>query len=478
MPTVIDSLVVELGLDPSKFTKGQREALNQFKQTQEAAVRGGKEIEEQGRRTTQTFSSLRNQAVGLFAAFTGGKGLQEFVSYLNRSDATLGRFSRNVGISAGEVSKWQGAARLVGGTAEGLAGSFQTLSDTFAGWKIGIVSPMVADLRAISTAGGKVIDINSGVEKSTLDLADNLKKIHDVDPARAGLLGRRLGLDPAFFDLLIRGSGATKEILDYVRQIGTATKADTVAAGELETRWENLKLRSEKIGRTVLTWATPYIGAVADWLNKSPRDALRQLLLQIPGTTDAEPENAPTPLGPHPASPGAQSLLRLKPGAAGGGGTSLGVLALAASLQRDIPELQRFTALNDAFHAGTSSKHAGGLALDFTLSDPGQSAAIAAKVREKLSAMGVDGTVLDEYANPSSRATGGHIHVGFANAAAAQRYSDLSGGGRSSSTSTNTTNIGTIVVNTQATDAGGIAKDIDAAVKRNSFAAQANSGQN
>jgi hypothetical protein len=29
--TVIDSLVVELGLDPTKFTKGQRDALDAFK---------------------------------------------------------------------------------------------------------------------------------------------------------------------------------------------------------------------------------------------------------------------------------------------------------------------------------------------------------------------------------------------------------------------------------------------------------------
>ena len=37
--------------------------------------------------------------------------------------------------------------------------------------------------------------VNKGVEQSFLDLADNLKAIHDRDPATAGLLGRRLGLE-------------------------------------------------------------------------------------------------------------------------------------------------------------------------------------------------------------------------------------------------------------------------------------------
>jgi hypothetical protein len=51
MPTVIDSLILELGIDASKFSKGQRDALDAFKKTQEEAVKGGKAVEEQSRKS-------------------------------------------------------------------------------------------------------------------------------------------------------------------------------------------------------------------------------------------------------------------------------------------------------------------------------------------------------------------------------------------------------------------------------------------
>ncbi|MES2167961.1 MAG: hypothetical protein V4458_13170, partial [Pseudomonadota bacterium] len=201
--TVIDSLVVELGLDPRKFTEGQREALAAFKRTQEEAEKGAKDTEERSRRVGLSISDLRRTALDMFAVFTGGKGVVEFVGGIIRADASVGRLSRSVGESVGTITKWQAVARLFGGSAEGMAASFTTVSDAFAGWKVGIVSPLIADFRAISTAGGKIIDVNKGVDQSFLDLADNMKAIYDKDPARAGMLGRRIGLDPAMIDILI-----------------------------------------------------------------------------------------------------------------------------------------------------------------------------------------------------------------------------------------------------------------------------------
>ena len=39
-----------------------------------------------------------------------------------------------------------------------------------------------------------------------------------------------------------------------------------------------------------------------------------------------------------------------------------------------------------------------------------------------------DFKIIDEYKNPSGHATGGHIHVNFANKEAAQKYAALTGG--------------------------------------------------
>ena len=95
-----------------------------------------------------------------------------------------------------------------------------------------------------------------------------------------------------------------------------------------------------------------------------------------------------------------------------GGAVSAAVLTLAHVIQAAaVPGgFNRFTAFNDNYHEGTGSQHAKGLAGDFTINDPSQHAAAAAFVRELMRAAGTSGRVIDEYASPSARATGGHIH--------------------------------------------------------------------
>lgn len=277
---IIDSFVVELGLDPTKFTEGQRKAYEAAKKMESGVLSSAKNIEHGAERAGEAISGIRTQALQLFAVFAGGKGVLQFTNDLIHSNAQLGRLERNIGISASTISKWQGAARIMGGDAATMAQTFTTLSDAFAGWQIGKVTPLIADLRAISTAGGKVIDVNKGVEQSMLDLAENLKRIHDSGPdgpARAGLLGRMVGIDPATFDAMI--TGQLGQVLDYVKKIGVATRQDTDAFGELEKRINQMGLKAESLGRKLLAGngesrsPAAAIIALADELNKPAAEA-------------------------------------------------------------------------------------------------------------------------------------------------------------------------------------------------------------
>jgi len=124
---------------------------------------------------------------------------------------------------------------------------------------------------------------------------------------------------------------------------------------------------------------------------------------------------AATPGGAAPggAAPGAGgadlSGLRIKsPEATSGGGTSEQLASVAKTIQEKLGgELKHFSAFNDSYHRGPNSKHSKGQALDFTLIDPSKASSVADLVR------GIPGIskVIDEYANPSGRATAGHIHA-------------------------------------------------------------------
>lgn len=119
-----------------------------------------------------------------------------------------------------------------------------------------------------------------------------------------------------------------------------------------------------------------------------------------------------TPSGAAPTAPSGPadlSNLRIKsPEAYSGGETSQQLLSLAQTIQDKLGgDLRYFSAFNDSYERGGGSLHSKGRALDFTLNDPSKAAAVADMIR---SLPGIS-KVIDEYANPSRSATGGHIHA-------------------------------------------------------------------
>lgn len=95
------------------------------------------------------------------------------------------------------------------------------------------------------------------------------------------------------------------------------------------------------------------------------------------------------------------------------------LLEIAKQAQANIPGFLYFSAFNDNFHQEKSptSKHTDGLAFDFTV-NPGRGKTKPSKedsdnIIKMLKDMGVD-SVINEYDNPSSKATGGHFHAELA----------------------------------------------------------------
>jgi hypothetical protein len=89
--------------------------------------------------------------------------------------------------------------------------------------------------------------------------------------------------------------------------------------------------------------------------------------------------------------------------------------------------------LNDAFHKNKkpNSKHAQGLALDFTLTNGAAGArvgmAVVMGILRSANMAPSEFLLIDEYAKASAGATGGHVHVGFKTKEAADKFAQASG---------------------------------------------------
>ena len=90
------------------------------------------------------------------------------------------------------------------------------------------------------------------------------------------------------------------------------------------------------------------------------------------------------------------------------------IIEMAQQVQSNIPGFAYFSAFNDKFHQekSPSSSHTKGDAMDFTLAQP-PSVEDGAEITKWLRSIGAS-VAIDEYNNPSSKSTAGHIHAQIA----------------------------------------------------------------
>lgn len=487
MATIVDRLVVELGLDPKKFTQGQREAMARFKQTQDEARKGAKEFEEQVKHVQNTMQRLQRSIMAVTAAFLGGRTIKNFINEVTSANAATSRLANNFGQDVGKVDRWSKAVHLAGGEAQDAAAAFQMFSDAqqayASGADPGRFVQMAARLTRLSQESGVAINPRSkNLDVVFQQIGEALGVVGGKDRARANYLGRELGFTPGMANLL--AGGKVKEFLGKAGMSGDLTPEAAKAAEEY--RQSTVRL-SQAIDRMAIA-LTPAIEVLAKGVGKLAEWFERVFGARVGGEGSSSnlrkrfgepPDWAKRMTGETPSSQG----LRMKSGA-DSGDVHAGTYALAYALQHSIPELKEFTAFNDKHHGG-KGQHGAGLAMDFTLKDPSKYAAVAAAIRERLAKMGVNATVADEHNNPLlGRTTGSHIHIQFPNAEEANKYQSIVGGSRTgggagpvdNSKKSSSVNVGTVVVHTQATNADQIARDIKPAIERTSFAMLANTG--
>lgn len=282
MARVIDSLIVTLGLDPSGFTKGQKEAAQAFLKTKHEAAKAGSEIERSSKGAAQMMGELRNQALLLFAAFTGGRGVKEFVADLTRGDTALGRTSQWLGKSAQELNQWRGMARLTGGDVNAVTSSLQGLNQSLLAMRYTGDTSLLPALRALRQAAPEAdlafLDMNGELLKS-MDLLPKLREaFKGLDKDTALFIGNQLKLSEDLVYILTLPEESYRRYMKDLERLSKITEQDTKAAAE-RTRVQGLLNESmTTLGRMVLTTLTPAMTAFTEkmvefveWGQKNPQ---------------------------------------------------------------------------------------------------------------------------------------------------------------------------------------------------------------
>ena len=121
--TIIDALVVTLGLDSSGFKKGQQEVGEGLKNTRKDADQTAKEMEASGKRAASFFGSIRTELLALVGVTLSAQGIKTFITSMTSDLMRLGIESRALDISAKSLDGWERAASAAGSSAQKMAGT-------------------------------------------------------------------------------------------------------------------------------------------------------------------------------------------------------------------------------------------------------------------------------------------------------------------------------------------------------------------
>lgn len=274
MGTIIDSLVLELGFDVSNLPKGRAVVTDTFKKTSDAAKKTGIDVEDSAKKAGEYITRLRNNVLGLFAAFTAGRGIKDFVRDMTNGNAELGRFAVRVNQSAETIAKWRATSKLLGGSAEDVDSAFQTLSSDFQNFSITGESSFVPWFRALgislSDAKGEMKPINDIL----LELS---QRMQGMNSARATTFLQNMGFTPGMINIILQGPAAIQKMLDSQAKLAKAQAADVAAAQRRQKAWADFINQAETIGNVLLTELTPALIAVtnvmrsfAEWGERHP----------------------------------------------------------------------------------------------------------------------------------------------------------------------------------------------------------------
>lgn len=259
MATIIDALVVELGLDASKFTGSQKTAVQKLSDLEKAGDKTEKatrKVEKASKDAAHSIDNLSRTVASFLAIIGGTVALKNWISDFIDSNAQLERLSKNLGLSVPTISAWSNATEKLGGSASALQGTLDMLSKSQTQLMITGESNLLPYMSALGISLADVHGKARPVDEILLDLADRFSKL---DRTTANNLGRMMGLDQGTMNLLLRGRKELELEIKRQKEQTTVTKEQAAQAQKFQTQITGLKQRFEALGRSLLMEAAPYL---------------------------------------------------------------------------------------------------------------------------------------------------------------------------------------------------------------------------
>ncbi|GEM_PF-636050 len=266
MPTIIDSLVVTLGLDPSGFKKGQKEVKDGLSDTRSNADQAAKDMEAAGKRAASFFGSIRTELLALVGVTLSAAGVKTFITSMTSDLNRLGIESKALDISAKALDGWERAAAAAGSSAERITGNLSAFQNTLTKIRTGTAQddPLFGTLANFGAATGAQFDYaNDNAEALMRKISANWGKL-SKDAQRA--FGAAFNFDNATQQGLADGSLVRDA--DRFASISKATDDATKKAHEFNRRLQEMKQNFSAAAQVLYEALIPYVEKLIPLIEK------------------------------------------------------------------------------------------------------------------------------------------------------------------------------------------------------------------
>jgi len=233
MATIIDSLLVVLGLDARGFDAGRKRLSEGQKHTRDDAEKTGKTFDEFGKTAGNAIGKLRNEAIGLFLAFQGASSIQSFIGNMVTGDAATSRLARNLGMSTIALSAYGLAIKNVGGDVDEAKGAFSLLAQAREQLKLTGSTGHDREFMLLGFKKGDLDDPANAMQR----LAEAAQKMPRTQFYN---LAHQMGLTDGVINLLTLGPVKMRELVKAREADAAASEDQGRQAEALEAKWANL----------------------------------------------------------------------------------------------------------------------------------------------------------------------------------------------------------------------------------------------
>ncbi|HBR6682408.1 TPA: lytic transglycosylase domain-containing protein [Klebsiella pneumoniae] len=275
--TVIDALLITLGLDTSDFRKGQKDVSDDLKKQREDAKKTAKEMAEQGKKAAAFFGSIKTELLALTGVTVTAGGLMSFVKSTTSGLMDLSIQSKALGMSAKELDGWAKSAEAAGSSAEKISAALQGVQDAKQLAKVGVYDTPVqeAAIRLNSLTHDSFNIRDDSAQTTFRKILDSARKVTDPDIRRQIL--QLVGIDDAINQR--NQEGQFLPDVDRLTKSSGITDASTKGAKEFTAAWAELNQSLETTKNQFYTFLIPYVRDfnvvlrdLSNWMKSHPEE--------------------------------------------------------------------------------------------------------------------------------------------------------------------------------------------------------------